>query len=71
MLILGRRWMTHVYKCLVKFGHAGSGKYLEMPIFIRARNIMEALERAKRFRGVKKGNLYRTGASVLQINQAS
>ena len=54
--------MTHVYKCLVKFGHAGSGKYLEMPIFIRARNIMEALERAKRFRGVKKGNLYRTGA---------
>mgnify|MGYP001214355293 FL=1 len=63
--------MTHVYKCLVKFGHAGSGKYLEMPIFIRARNIMEALERTKRFRGVKKGNLYRTGASVLQINQAS
>ena len=63
--------MTYLYKCLVKFGHAGSGKSLEMPIYVRAHDIMEALDRAKRYRGVKKGNLYRTGASVLCINRAT
>ncbi len=61
--------MTHIYKCVVKFGHAGSGKYVARPIFVRAHSITEAMDRAKRFSGVKKGNLFRSGASVLQINQ--
>ena len=61
--------MTYVYKCLVKFGHTGSGKYVAKPIFVRAHSITEAMDRAKRFSGVKKGNLFRTGASILQINK--
>jgi hypothetical protein len=61
--------LTHIYKCIVKFGHAGSGKYVAKPIYIRAHDIAEAMDRAKRFRGVKKGNLFRSGASVLQINK--
>ena len=63
--------MTYLYKCVVKFGHAGSGKFVEKPVFVRAHNITEALDRAKRHRGVKKGNLFRSGASVLQISKAS
>lgn len=59
--------MTYLYKCIVKFGHAGSGKYVAKPIYIRAHNIAEALDRVKRFRGVKKGNSFRNGSSVLQI----
>ena len=59
--------MTYLYKCIVKYGHAGSGKYVEKPVFVRAHNITEALDRAKRFKGVKKGNLFRNGASVLHI----
>jgi hypothetical protein len=59
--------MTYLFKCIVKFGHAGSGKYVAKPIYIRAHNIAEALDRVKRFRGVKKGNLFRNGGSVLQI----
>lgn len=59
--------MTYLYKCIVKFGHAGSGKYVAKPIYIRAHNIAEALDRVKRFRGVKKGSLLRNGSSVLQI----
>lgn len=61
----------HIYRCLVKFGHAGSGKYVERQIYVKAHNIMEALDRAKRRRGVKKGNMFRNGASVLKINKTS
>ncbi len=63
--------MTHLFRCIVKFGHAGSGKSVERPIYIRAHDIMEAMDRAKRYRGVKKGNMLRTGASVLRIDRAS
>ncbi len=63
--------MTNLYRCVVKFGHAGSGKYVEKPIYVRAHNITEALDRAKRFRGVKKGYLFRSGASVLSIYKTS
>lgn len=61
--------MTYIYKCIVKFGHAGSGKYVAKPVYIRAHSIAEAMDRVKRFRGVKKGNLFRNGASVLQIHK--
>ena len=63
--------MTHVYKCVVKFGHAGSGKYVDKSIYVRAHNIMEAMDLTKRYRGVKKGNLFRTGASVIRVKRAS
>jgi len=62
--------MRYMYKCIVKFGHAGSGKYVAKPIFIRAHNITEAMDRAKRFGGVKKGSLFRNGGSVLQVRKA-
>lgn len=57
----------HLYKCVVKYGHNGSGKYLERALYIKARNIIEAMSLAKTHRGVKKGNLQRTGASILYI----
>jgi hypothetical protein len=57
----------HTYRCLVKGGHVGSGKYLERYIYIQARSVIEALELAKRARGVKKGHFLRNGASVLSI----
>ena len=62
--------MMYLYRCVVKFGHAGSGKYVEKPVYIRAHNITEAIDRAKRRRGVKKGNLFRTGGSILQVRKA-
>jgi len=63
--------MISLYRCLVKYGHAGSGKYTERMIYIRAKSVTEALNKAKHFSGVKKGNLFRTGASVLTVAKAS
>jgi hypothetical protein len=57
-----------LYRCIVKCGHAGSGKYTERSVYVRASNIMDAMAKAKNFRGVKKGNLFKTGASVLTIS---
>ena len=61
--------MTHVYKCIVKYGHIGSGKYIEKALFVRARSVTEAMSKAKSMRGVKKGNLKRTGGSILAVMQ--
>ena len=51
--------MERLYRCLVKGGHVGSGKYVEKYVYIRARNVIEAMGRAKRARGVKKGHFLR------------
>jgi hypothetical protein len=59
-----------LYRCLVKNGHAGSGQYTERSIFVRARSILDAMNKAKRLRGVKKGRNYRSGASILSIERA-
>ena len=56
-----------IYKCIVKFGHRGSGKYLERSLYVKAHNVTEAMSKAKGMRGVKKGNLKRTGASILAV----
>lgn len=61
--------MIHLYRCVVKYGHVGSGKYLERKIYVHAKNTTEALTKVKHFRGVKKGNLLKNGASVLAIVQ--
>ena len=59
--------MVHLYKCIVKFGHIGSGKYVEKALFVRARSITEAMNKAKGMGGVKKGNLKRNGGSILAV----
>lgn len=57
------------FRCIVKFGHAGSGKYTERAIYIWATDSLDALCKAKTLRGVKKGNLLRSGASVLRVER--
>ena len=59
--------MERLYRCLVKGGHVGSGKYVERFVYIRASNVIEAMSLAKRTKGVKKGHFLRNGASVLSI----
>ena len=55
------------YQAVVKQGHTGAGKYLEKIVFIKAKDILEAMDIAKGLGGVKKGHLYNTGASVIDI----
>lgn len=59
-----------LYRCIVKFGHAGSGKYVERSIFVWAKDPADAMRKAKRYGGVKKGAMMRSGASVLAVEQA-
>jgi hypothetical protein len=59
--------MRQTYRCLVKGGHVGSGKYVDRYVIVKARNVLEALTIAKRIGGVKKGHFLRNGASVLSI----
>ena len=63
--------MKVLYRCTVKIGHAGSGNYVERDVLVRARNITDALRKAKHFPGVKKGYQCRTSASVLQVVRAA
>jgi hypothetical protein len=58
------------YRCVVKMGHSGCGKYHEKTIHVKARDILDALTKAKHWRGVKKGNLLNTGAAVLMVRGA-
>ncbi len=58
-----------VYKCVVKYGHAGSGKYVEKSVFVKARSILDALNKAKHRKGVKKGNALKNGTSILAITE--
>ena len=57
----------HIYHCLVKGGHVGSGRFVERKLVIRAKSILEAMQIAKGFGGVKKGHCYKNGTSVLQV----
>ncbi|MCX7919706.1 MAG: hypothetical protein N3A72_08925 [bacterium] len=57
----------NIYHCLVKGGHVGSGRYVERKLLIRANNILEAMQKAKGFAGVKKGHCYKNGTSVLHV----
>lgn len=57
----------NTYRCIVKFGHVGSGKYAERAIYVRAPNATAAMCIAKGRRGVKKGMHYRSAASVLTV----
>ena len=59
--------MRQTYRCLVKGGHVGSGKYVDRYVIVKARDVIEALAIAKRIGGVKKGHFLRNGASVLSI----
>ena len=55
------------YRCIVKCGHAGSGRFTERSVVVSANNVTEAYMKAKRLRGVKKGYLMHSGASVLAV----
>ena len=57
----------HTYRCIVKCGHVGSGKYAERAIYVKAPTATDAMFIAKGRRGVKKGNQFRSGASVLTV----
>jgi hypothetical protein len=55
----------------MKFGHVGSGKYVDKAFCIQAETIMEAYEKAKAKRGVKKGRMQLNGESVISICEAA
>ena len=59
----------NTYRCIVKCGHVGSGKYTERAIYVKASTVTDAMTIAKHRRGVKKGNLFRTGSSVLAVER--
>ena len=58
----------HIYECIVKTGHMGAGSSLEKSIRVKARDMVDAMRRAKRMPGVKKGFLKFSGASVMKIS---
>ena len=58
----------HLFECVLKCGHVGSGKSAEKSVRIRANNIMQAMRRAKTLPGVKKGALLHSGGSVMRIS---
>jgi hypothetical protein len=62
---------VNTYRCIVKFGHVGSGRYAERAIYVRAPSVIRAMLLAKRRRGVKKGIQCRTGASVLAVERVN
>jgi len=57
------------FKCILKYGHAGSGKFVERSVYIKARTILDALYKAKHKKGVKKGNALKNGTSILAITE--
>ncbi len=61
----------NTYRCIVKFGHAGSGKYAERAVYVKAPSVPEAMCIAKRRPGVKKGRHLRSGSSVLAVMRVS
>ncbi len=59
------------YEAVVKKGHTGAGHYNEIKIYVRASNILDAMEMAKDKGGVKKGRACNSGQSVLSIKAVS
>jgi len=57
----------NTYRCIVKFGHVGSGRFAERAIYVKAPSVPAAMTIAKARPGVKKGTHYRSGASVLTV----
>jgi len=55
------------YECTVKFGHLGAGHSWERSVRVRARDVLDAMRRAKRLPGAKKGRLSFSGASVSKV----
>jgi len=55
------------YECVVKKGHTGAGSYSEAKLFIKASNIIDAMNIARNRGGVKKGRAYMGGQSVISI----
>ena len=58
-----------LFRCVVKNGHAGSGRHTERSVYVRAKSAVDAMMKAKRMGGVKKGRLMRSGGSVLSVER--
>ena len=59
------------YRCIVKYGHAGSGKYTERSYYVWANDLLDAMFKVKGYRGVKKGYLFRNGGSILHVERVN
>ncbi len=57
------------YQCTVKTGHTGAGNHGEKVIYIIARDIIEAMNIARKKGGVKKGRSNSSGQSILDIKR--
>lgn len=56
------------YRCLVKKGHVGTGRYVEKWLIIQAPNIIQAIEKAKTSPGVKKSrNALLAATSIISV----
>ena len=57
----------YTFECLLKFGHMGAGNDFERAVRVRADNILQAMQRAKRLPGVKKGRSGSSGANIMRV----
>lgn len=62
--------MLKKYRCTVKMGHMGSGRFIDGVVEVNAHSAIEAMEMAKSRKGVKKGRLFQNGESVLKVELA-
>ena len=55
------------FECVVKKGHTGAGSYNEQKIYIKAHDILQAMDIAKNKGGVKKGRSNNSCQAVLSV----
>jgi len=65
--LLISRMKMKLFKCIMMTGHRGAGKSGEKVVFLRARSSNEAMYKAARFPGVKKGRRLMFGGSLLSL----
>ena len=56
-----------LFKCIVATGHRGAGRSGERVVFLRAADCLEAMRKAQRLPGVKKGRRWLAGAAVISL----
>jgi hypothetical protein len=57
----------YTYECILKYGHMGAGNDVERSVRVRADSILEAMRRAQKLPGVKKGRSSQGGSQVLRV----
>lgn len=48
---------VHYYQALMKMGHMGSGKHLQVNVFVKASNMIAAITKAKNIPAIKHGEM--------------